>query len=58
MNEQTASQNNIFANMKKNKKLRTVAYSFACSYVQLRTRPRTFAVLWFLVQYAEKIKLI
>jgi len=40
----------------KNNKRRTVAYS----YVHLRTRPLTFAVLWFKgpVMYVEKIKSI
>jgi len=58
MKEQIESQCRLFAEVKKNNKRRTVAYSFAYSYVQLRTRPRTFAVLWFPVQCAEKIKSI
>jgi len=37
--------------MKKNSKRRTVAY-------RSRTPPRTFAVLWFQVEFAEKIKSI
>jgi len=56
MNEQIESQSNLFAKMKKNNNWRTVTCSFAYSYyVQLRTRLRTFAVLWFQVQYEEKL---
>jgi len=45
MNEQIEIQISLFANMKKNRKRRTVAYSFAYNYEQLHTRPRTFSVL-------------
>jgi len=41
--------------MKKNNKPRTVAYSFVYSYVYSCV---LFAVLWFQVQYAEKINSI
>jgi len=36
MNEQIESQSSLFAEMKKNNKRRTVAYSFACSCVLAR----------------------
>jgi len=65
MNEQIESQTILFAEIRKNNKLRTVTHSCVqlrtrsrTVCVRLRTRLRTFAVLWFQVQYAEKIKSI